>query len=439
MIFPTSALSRRAVLAAGPSAAILAAAPALARPRGLKLRPDFIWGAATSAHQVEGGNVNSDSWVAENLSPSAFAAPSGDACDSWNRWRDDIDLVKSMRLNTYRFGIEWARIEPEPGLISNASLLHYRAMIDRCNELGIRPFITYSHFTVPRWFAANGGWEDATNVDHFVRFCETAARALGPDYGHALTFNEPNLAAQLSWTSEFRGGMPFFEAGNRAAAKRIGSDRWSSMPTFDIARALPNQIDAHRRAYAAIKAIRPDLSLGLSLAVADEQPAVGSSGYAAKVAQVYQPWFEIVTKDDFVGVQTYGRNVVGPNLDLPPPASAELTETGMAFFPEALGNAVAWTAKSTGRPIIVTENGVATKDDPRRIVYIDRALASLGQAIAQGADVRGYIHWSLLDNFEWNRAFSAHFGLASVDPKTFVRRGKPSGLHLGTYAVANRL
>ncbi|KFL45666.1 hypothetical protein IL54_1077 [Sphingobium sp. ba1] len=423
-------------IAAGSLAATLAG-PALAARR--KLGPDFLWGAATAGHQVEGGNVNSDSWVMEHLQPNNFAAPSGDACDSYHRWREDMTLVKQMGLNCYRFGIEWSRIEPEAGEYSRAALDHYRAMIDGCAEMGLQPMVTYSHFTVPRWFAAKGGWEEAANVDHFLRFCERAAKALGANYSHGLTFNEPNLAAQLSWQPGFRATMPYFAQANAAAAKAVGSNRFSSTPIFDAARAGPIQADAHRRAVEAIKSVRPDLQLGLSLAVADEQAGPDPEGLKHKIAQVYAPWFAAVAKDDFVGVQTYGRALVGKDADLPPPAGVELTQTEMEFYPQALEAAVRWTAKATGRPVIVTENGVATADDSRRIAYIDGALAGLGRAIQDGVDVRGYIHWSLLDNFEWNRAYTAQFGLVAVDRTTFRRTMKPSALHLGRYARDNSI
>nr|WP_327755920.1 family 1 glycosylhydrolase [Sphingobium yanoikuyae] len=432
------ALSRRSMLQlAGGSLAMTLASPALAARR--KLRPDFLWGAATAAHQVEGNNVNSDSWVMEHLKPNSFAAPSGDACDSYHRWREDMALVKQMGLNCYRFGIEWSRIEPEQGEYSNAELDHYRRMVDGCVELGLKPFITYSHFTVPRWFAAKGGWEEQTNVDHFLRFCERAAKALGPNYSHGLTFNEPNLAAQLSWQPGFRATMPYFVQASAAAAKAVGSDRFSSTPIFDVRRAGPIQAEAHRRAVEAIKSVRPDLKLGLSLSVADEQSAPGANGLERKIAEVYAPWFEAVAKDDFVGVQTYGRAVVGNDIDLPPASGVELTQTEMEFYPQALEATVRWVSKATKRPIIVTENGVATADDGRRIAYIDGALAGLSRAIVDGVDVRGYIHWSLLDNFEWNRAYTAQFGLVAVDRTSFRRTLKPSGLHLGRYARDNSI
>ncbi|MFK4870387.1 glycoside hydrolase family 1 protein [Novosphingobium sp. ZW T3_23] len=435
-------MSRRRLMQVAGAAAMMAGATPLfaaATRKPRVLRSDFLWGAATAGHQVEGGNVNSDSWVSEHLKPSAFAEPSGDACDSWNRWREDIDIVKRLGLNTYRFGIEWSRIEPERGEWSLAALAHYRQMLDYCAQLGLRALVTYSHFTVPRWFAAAGGWEEPSNVDLFVRFCEKAARALGDGYSHALTFNEPNLAAQLSWQPEFRQAMPMFAMGNAAAARQVGSDRFSSTLTADQARAVPHQIVAHQRAVEAIKSVRPDLQLGLSLSMADEQAGPGKSALQRKIAEVYAPWFEAVAKDDFVGVQTYGRAVVGPDGDLPPLGGVELTQTGMEFYPEALEATVKWAAKATGRPIIVTENGVATGDDSRRIAFIDRALAGLGRAVDAGVDVRGYIHWSLLDNFEWNRAYTARFGLVSVDRNTFARTIKPSGSHLGTYARTNRI
>jgi beta-glucosidase len=435
---PMLSLSRRTMIhLAGGSLAATLAGPALAARR--KLRPDFLWGAATAGHQVEGGNVNSDSWVMEHLQPNAFAAPSGDACDSYHRWREDMALVKQMGLNCYRFGIEWSRIEPAPGEFSIAALDHYRRMVEGCADLGLKPFVTYSHFTVPRWFAAKGGWEETASIDHFLRFCERAAKALGTNYSHGLTFNEPNLAAQLSWQPAFRATMPYFAQGNAAAAKAVGSDRFVSTPVFDAARAAPIQAEAHRRAIEAIKSVRPDLQLGLSLAVADEQAGPDPSGLQRKIAHVYTPWFEAVAKDDFVGVQTYGRAIVGKDMDLPPPKGVELTQTDTEFYPQALEATVRWVAKATGRPVIVSENGVATTDDSRRVAFIDGSLAGLGRAIADGVDVRGYIHWSLLDNFEWNRAYTAQFGLVAVDRTTFRRTMKPSGLHLGRYARDNSL
>src|SRR6185295_765611 len=164
-----------------------AAATAASFPKG------FLWGAATAAHQVEGNNVNSDLWVLEHLKPSMYAEPSGDACDHYHRYREDIALVASLGLNTYRFSIEWARIEPEQGSFSRAELEHYRRMLAACHEHGLLPMVTFWHFTAPRWFAGLGGCENPGAGDLSTRYTERAAKHLGDLIGSATTFNEPNL------------------------------------------------------------------------------------------------------------------------------------------------------------------------------------------------------------------------------------------------------
>src|ERR1700730_3721114 len=153
----------------------------------------FLWGAATSGHQIEGNNFNSDNWVAENVKPTAYAEPSGDACNSFELWPLDLDLVKDNGLNTYRFSLEWSRIEPEPGLFSIASLDHYKAMIDGCRKRGITPFVTFNHYTTPRWFAGRGGWTNPEAPQLFARFCDRAARHLAAGIAYATTLNKPNL------------------------------------------------------------------------------------------------------------------------------------------------------------------------------------------------------------------------------------------------------
>ncbi len=158
-------VDRRAALGLGASAAIAASVPALAGTR----RAPFLWGAATAGHQVEGNNVNADMWLLEQVKPTVFAEPSGDACDSLNRWREDVAIVKALGLNCYRFSVEWSRIEPAPGQFSQAYLDHYRRIIDHCRDQGLAPIVTFNHFTTPRWFAAAGGWENRDAPDLFAR------------------------------------------------------------------------------------------------------------------------------------------------------------------------------------------------------------------------------------------------------------------------------
>ena len=203
-------IDRRTLLAAGGA---LLAAPALARRAdpGVTARAfpkGFLWGAATAGHQVEGNNTNSDQWVLENVEP-ALGPPSGDADNSFEQWPADLDVVKAIGLNSYRFSLEWPRIEPEPGLFSLAMLDHYKRIVDGCRARGITPVLTFNHFTTPRWFAAQGGWLHPQSPALFTRFCERAARHLAADVGMATTLNEPNLAKLLPLVlpPQFMGGL----------------------------------------------------------------------------------------------------------------------------------------------------------------------------------------------------------------------------------------
>src|SRR5436190_17047933 len=180
-----------------------------AQPANAGFPRGFLWGAATAAHQVEGNNVNSDLWVLEHMKPSMFAEPSGDACDSYHRYAEDVALAASLGLNAFRFSIEWARIEPEQGAYSIAELDHYRRVLAACHEHGLAPSVTFWHFTTPRWIAAIGGWENPATADHFVRYAERAARHLGDLIGTAATFNEPNIPMLLKWVFAAMPQNPF--------------------------------------------------------------------------------------------------------------------------------------------------------------------------------------------------------------------------------------
>src|SRR3954469_19428206 len=184
--------TRREILGGLAAATASSAFPARAAV-GAKMPKGFLWGAAISAHQSEGNDVNSDSWLLENLPGTVYAEPSGDACDSYHRYRQDFAIARSLGLNCYRFGIEWARIEPEPGLFSQAALDHYVEVLAACRAAGLLPILTYNHFTVPRWFAMRGGWDVPDSPDLFARFCERATRALGDQIGMASPFNEANI------------------------------------------------------------------------------------------------------------------------------------------------------------------------------------------------------------------------------------------------------
>ncbi len=433
---------RRTIIAGSTGLAALALMPsAQARTtRTAKPMPKgFLWGTATAAHQIEGNNTNSDFWLAENVKPTIFREPSLDACDSYHRYGEDIALAAGLGFNAHRFGIEWARIEPEPGKFSMAALDHYRRVLDECHKRGLKPVVTYSHWTVPRWFAAMGGFEHADSPALFARFADRSTRHFGDLMHLATTFNEANIARLLALRPEVKLIAPLVRNMLAACAKASGSDRFASVLFAEIDKSEAHQVTAHQQAFAAIKAARSTLPVGVTISMQAVE-GVGPGNKANEITQAsYGPWIAEAAKADFVGVQTYTRLRVGPDGILPPPEGAELTAAGYEFYPEALAATIRYAATATRKPIYVTENGIGTDDDTRRIAYIDRALAGVRACINDGIDVRGYIHWSLLDNYEWVFGYAQRFGLVSVDRTTFKRTPKPSASHLGRYARANSI
>jgi beta-glucosidase len=420
-------ITRRAFVAAAAGTPLLSAD--FARGGALQKFPrGFLWGTATAGHQVEGNNVNADVWLLEQVKPTLFKEPSGDACDSLNRWNEDLDLVRAFGLNCYRFSVEWSRIEPAEGQFSIAYLDFYKRMIAGCHDRGLKPVVTYNHFTSPRWFAAKGGWENPGAPDLFARYCERVTRHMGDGIGYALTFNEPNLRVNGRWSPKpLPPAVPaLIRAMLQAAARDSGSDRFSQMSVGDYAVSLPNVREGHRRARAAIKSARADLPVGLTLALPDDQAVGPDSLIEVKRHEVYGPFLELAKQDDFIGVQTYSRSRIGAKGALPPPEGAELTQTGDEFYPAAIEGSVTYAHAATGRPVLITENGIATEDDRQRARFIPAALASVSRAIANGVPIRGYIHWSLLDNFEWTSGYGPKFGLTAVNRTTFRRTPKPS-------------
>jgi beta-glucosidase len=409
-----------------------------------KAFPDkFLWGCATAAHQVEGNNVNSDYWVMEHLPQSLFKEPSGDACDHYHLYSQDIGMLADLGFNTYRFSIEWARIEPEEGFFSNAELDHYRRMLAACQEHHLSTMLTYYHFSLPRWFAVKGGWQQEKAADLYARYCEKVTKHLGDLVGYASTMNEPDLPQLLNWINipGAPAGMSItdmMQASMGNIRRQLNAPDFSDFFLGDAKKTRESLLAAHAKAKDAIKSVRPDLPVGFNLAMTDDQPAPEDSHLDEKRADVYGPWLEAARHCDYLGVQTYSRSIVGKK-DLPPPKGAELTQVGMEFYPECVEHVVRYAAKETRVPIIVTENGIATEDDTRRVEYYQRAVAGLKRAIDDGVDARGYVAWSLMDNFEWMSGFTPKFGLVAVDLKTQKRTIKPSAAVLGNIARKNSL
>jgi beta-glucosidase len=401
----------------------------------------FLWGAATAAHQVEGNNVNSDGWLLEHLPDTIFTEPSGDACDHYHRYPQDIALLAELGLNTYRFSIEWARIEPEEGKFSRASLEHYRRVLTTCHDNGLTPVVTFHHFTSPRWLLAAGGWEDAQTPGRFARYCERVTQHLGDLIGAACTLNEPNLPRLLQVLGvvppvQQQRHAPMWEAASRVLG--IPPERVAPFQFTATTAGFETMLAAHRAGRAAIKAVRSDLPVGWTLANADIQAGPGGEEQATQVCRnVNELYLQAVRGDDFVGVQTYGRIRFGLDRPLRPEEGAELNMMGEEFYPEALEATIRQAAAVAGIPVMVTENGLATADDTRRIGYVQRALRGVTNCLRDGIDVRGYIYWTALDNFEWVFGYRPTFGLIAVDRATQERTVKPSARWLGNIARSN--
>jgi beta-glucosidase len=387
----------------------------------LEFPEGFVWGTATAAHQVEGGNVNNDWWEFEHAPGSVCVESSGDACDSFHRWPEDLDLVAGLGLGAYRFSLEWSRIEPAAGEFSVGALDHYRRMCAGCHERGLVPIVTFHHFTTPRWLAAEGGWEAPDAPERFARFCEHAVAGLGDLIGWACTLNEPNIVASMGYRHAV------FPPGVRDRDRR------------DAVNAALCR--AHRLAVDALRGGPGTFPVGLTLSMADFQAVDGGEEEMARIRRHSEDVFlEATGGDDFVGVQTYSRERVGPGGPLGPEPGVPVTQMGYEYYPAALEATVRRASSFTGGiPVIVTENGIGTEDDGQRRAFVAEALAGVHRCLADGLDVRGYVHWSLLDNFEWVLGYGPRFGLVEVDRVTFERHPKPSAAWFGAVASANAL
>lgn len=414
------------------------------RPAGAPLQKEqFLWGAATAGHQVEGNLVNDDCWLLEHLPNSIFKEPSADACDQYHLFEEDIAMLASFGLNAYRFSVEWSRIEPSEGAFSQAELGHYRCVLESCHRHGVAPVVTYCHVALPAWLAFEGGWESPRAATLFARYCSVVTKSLGDLMVYATTINEPNLPMLFRWLEIPHVGTlsDMTRAQRPNIRKQTNQAAFSTIYLGDPDKMLESMLRAHAEARKAIKAERSALPVGFSLAIEDDQaptPDMKQESHVnEKHRQVYQPWLDLAKSDDYIGVQNYTRAFVG-KYNLSPPVGAEVTLSGYEFYPEALEHTIRLVAKASGVPILVSENGIATADDTRRVEFIRRAAAGLERCRKDGVDLRGYIHWSLLDNFEWVFGYGPTYGLVAVDRSTQKRTPRPSAYVLGSLAKSSR-
>ena len=420
----------------------------------------FFIGAATAAHQVEGNNIHSDYWAQELLPHTSFAEPSGLACDHYNRFEEDIRLLAGAGLNAYRFSVEWARIEPEEGRFDDQEIEHYRKVIACCRENGVEPIVTLMHFTSPVWLIRKGGWEAESTVEDFRRHAAYVTGKLGAELRYICTINEANMGLQLATISK-RFQLMAQQAAQKAKSAegtvQVGMNFEKMMENMKFAAAENAQVfgtpqpqifvssrtpegdklvfRAHQAAKAAIKALHPNIRVGITLSMHDCQALPGGERFAeAAWDEEFRHYLPYIEDDDFLGVQNYTRTQYGPEGQLPCPEGAELTQMDYEFYPEALEHVIRKVHEDFKGDLIVTENGVAVSDDSRRVEFIRRALRGVENCLNDGIPVKGYCHWSLMDNFEWQKGYSMTFGLVAVDRETQQRTPKESLSVLGGYA-----
>lgn len=413
----------------------------------------FFMGVATAAHQVEGDNVHSDFWIQENLPHSMFKEKSGKGVDHYNRYKEDLLLLKNAGLNAYRFTIEWARIEPYEGEYDIDALEHYADVIKTCEELGIIPIVTLHHFSSPAWLIKKGGWKDEYVVEAFAKYCRKIAEYYGTSLKYVCTINEANMGLQMKkimdqYASIMTGDvsssegpqvginkenpMEFFMLGAQESAEAFGRP---DVNTFLDGRSEEEEgriMRAHVAARNAIKEVAPTVKVGATFSLFDIQPLDGCEALADKLWYedfgLYRPYLD---GDDFIGVQNYTRKVVGPEGELELPEDTMRTEAGYEFYPRAIGNVVKRVASVWDKEIIVTENGISTTNDSLRQIFIKNAMEEIKKCVDEGINLSGYCHWSLLDNFEWQLGYDQQFGLIAVDRVTMERYPKQSLILLG--------
>ena len=420
---------------------------------------EFYIGAATAAHQVEGNNIHSDYWALEHMKTTSFAEPSLDAVDHYNRYEEDIRLMADAGLNAYRFSIEWARIEPQEGMFDEKELEHYRAVIRCCKEHGIEPIVTLHHFTSPKWLISKGGWEAETTPAYFARYTKYVMERLGSELKYVCTLNEANMGIQVAMIAQrYMQQMMAKMAATKTdgtvqvglnlekmMAARAQEGMQENMAVFGVPKAetfvSPRTaqgdmlvMEAHKAARAAIREVAPHVKVGLTLSLHDIQAVPGGEEHAAKEwADEFTHYLPAIRDDDFLGVQNYSRALIGPDGQLPAPEGAELTQMDYEFYPEGLEHVIRTVHQDFPGELMVTENGIATADDTRRVAYIGTALEGVRKCIDDGIPVSGYCYWSLLDNFEWQKGFGMTFGLIAVDRSTQTRYPKESLSFLGSF------
>ena len=370
----------------------------------------FLWGVATSAYQVEGGCDNNDWYEWEKRGKTKSMA--GKACDSWNKYPEDHDLAQELGCNAFRLSLEWSKIEPEEGKFSEEAIEHYRKVLQDIKSKGMMRSVTLWHWTLPLWLSKNGGWHKKHTVKYFTEYCKKVIEELGDEIDQLLIMNEPRLPLNRGYL------VGDFPPGKRNPL------------LFLLARK--NMVAAHKMCYEFVKKEKPDLPVGITQFCNDfDYYGFKTASFITEKVEDFYNWYfyeQLKGHYDFVGINYY----FAVEIKLFPPSirmqtvDMQITEMGWGVFPEGLYEVVMDAWKRYKKPIYIFENGIANAADDHRTAFIKGHLKKLQQAIVAGANVKGYFHWSLLDNFEWNEAYNMKFGLVEVDFETLERKPRKS-------------
>ncbi|NOY98853.1 MAG: glycoside hydrolase family 1 protein [Chloroflexi bacterium] len=399
-------------------------------PRG------FLWGTATAAHQVEGNNTNNNWWAWEQ--DGHTVDKSGLACDWWGgRWKEDFDRAAEAGQNAHRLSVEWSRIQPDPDRWDENALDRYRQMLRGLRERGMTAMVTLHHFSDPLWLMEQGGWENGETPGKFADFVRKTMEALKEYTTLWVTINEPNVYAYSGYVA---GAFPPGKKDMKTAL-----------------RVMTNLVRGHAQAYRAIHEVQREARVGMAVNYRSIFPANPKSPLDRWVAKtqsgIFNDLFPRAAQDgkvkflyktinvpeaagtqDFIGLNYYSRDYVTFDLRLPGELfgrrayaeDADLSDTGfIANEPAGFFEALKW-ARGFGKPIIVTENGVEDADDHMRPRYLAQHIHQLWRAVNFNWRIKGYFHWSLVDNFEWERGWTQRFGLWELDVETQARRKRPS-------------
>jgi beta-glucosidase len=399
----------------------------------------FLWGAATAAHQVEGSNHNQWTvWELENAKAKAAQAEfhyheyvswdrvkhqakdpnnyvSGKLGDHYNRYREDFNLLQSMHMNAYRFSVEWSRIEPTEGVWDPAAIVHYQEYVKELARRHIEPVVTLFHFTLPVWFAEKGGFEKRANVKYFTRFAEKIISELGTDIRFIITINEPEVYAFESYYLQ-----------NWPPNKSSKYLWW---------RVMNNMAYAHRQVAKVIHGLNRRYKVAITKNSVFFYPGDSAklSHLSASIMQYFQDDYiirKVARHSDFLGVNYYqSQRVYGYRLHNP---DEQMSDVDWDMHPADIQHALERLHDKYHLPMIVTENGLADSEDTHRKWWITQTLIAMQKAIAGGVRLEGYLHWSLMDNFEWAYGKWPRFGLASVDYATGKRQLRPSAIWFGS-------